>query len=117
MSNELNEKNYRSSFRRPHAESDQAITDAGNVSGIVIKDGHVSFTIEIDPKDKDKADELRRACEQAVLWDLDDGVIGNGNAHSTSGGTGFEFEKADDHGTLLVQANRCKLGPTSLQLM
>ena len=61
------EKNYRSSFWRPYAESDEAITDAGNVSGIVIKDGHVSFTVEIDPKEKDKADDLRRACEKAVL--------------------------------------------------
>lgn len=68
MANELNERKIieaLSDVRMPN--SDKGITDAGNVSGIVIKDGHVSFTIEIDPKEKDKADELRRACEQAVL--------------------------------------------------
>ena len=43
------------------------IVGAGAVSGIVIKDGHIGFTIEIDPKDKDKADQLRAAAEKAVL--------------------------------------------------
>jgi ATP-binding protein involved in chromosome partitioning len=43
------------------------IVAAGAVSGIVIKDGHIGFTIEIDPKDKDKADQLRAAAEKAVL--------------------------------------------------
>ena len=68
MANELNERKILealSSVCMPN--SNKAITDAGIVSGIVIKDGHVSFTVEIDPKEKDKADELRRACEQAVL--------------------------------------------------
>jgi hypothetical protein len=36
------------------------------VSGIVIKDGHVGFTIEIDPSEKDSADALRSASESAV---------------------------------------------------
>ena len=43
------------------------IVAAGAISGIVIKDGHIGFTIEIDPKDKDKADQLRTAAEKAVL--------------------------------------------------
>lgn len=43
------------------------IVAAGAVSGIVIKDGHIGFTIEIDPKDKDKADQLRAAAEKVVL--------------------------------------------------
>ena len=68
MTNELNERKIveaLSGVRMPN--SNKAITDAANVSGIVIKDGHVSFTVEIDPKEKDKADEVRRTCEQAVL--------------------------------------------------
>ena len=68
MTNELNERKIiqaLSGIRLPGSE--KAITEAGNVSGIVIKEGQVSFTVEIDPKDKDKADELRRACEQTVL--------------------------------------------------
>ena len=39
---------------------------AGQVSGIVIKDGHVGFTIEIAPADKDQADAISTAAEKAV---------------------------------------------------
>jgi hypothetical protein len=45
------------------------LSDAGAVSGIVIKDGHVGFTIEIDPKEKDKADEFA-ACLKRLFWRL-----------------------------------------------
>ena len=43
------------------------IVTAGAVSGVVIKEGHIGFTIEIDPKDKDQADQLRTAAEKAIL--------------------------------------------------
>ena len=43
------------------------IVTAGAVSGVVVKEGHIGFTIEIDPKDKDQADQLRAAAEKAVL--------------------------------------------------
>jgi ATP-binding protein involved in chromosome partitioning len=43
------------------------IVTAGAVSGIVIKEGHIGFTVEIDPRDKDQADQLRAAAEKAVL--------------------------------------------------
>ena len=43
------------------------IVAVGAVSGIVIKDGHIGFTIEIDPKDKDKADQLRASAEKTIL--------------------------------------------------
>ena len=45
---------------------DVDIVTAGQVSGIVIKDGHVGFTIEIDPAEKDQADAIRKASEGAV---------------------------------------------------
>ena len=70
------------------------IVAAGTVSGIVIKDGHIGFTIEIDPKDKDKADQLRAAAEKAVL--ALDGVLSatamltahqSGPSMPTGGGT------------------------------
>ena len=48
-------------------DSSSDIVTAGAVSGIVIKEGHIGFTIEIDPKDKDQADQLRAAAEKAVL--------------------------------------------------
>jgi ATP-binding protein involved in chromosome partitioning len=43
------------------------IIASGAVSGIVIKDGHIGFTIEIDPKDKHHADQLRSAAEKVLL--------------------------------------------------
>ena len=43
------------------------IVTAGAVSGVVIKEGHIGFTIEIDPKDKDQVEQLRAAAEKAVL--------------------------------------------------
>ena len=43
------------------------IVTAGAISGVVIKDGNVGFTIEINPKDKDKANQLRADAERAVL--------------------------------------------------
>ena len=43
------------------------IVTAGAVSGVVIKEGHIGFTIEIDPKDNDQADQLRAAAEKAIL--------------------------------------------------
>ena len=70
------------------------IVAAGAMSGIVIKDGHIGFTIEIDPKDKDKADQLRAAAEKAVL--ALDGVLSatamltahqSGPSMPTGGGT------------------------------
>jgi ATP-binding protein involved in chromosome partitioning len=70
------------------------IVAAGAVSGIVFKDGHIGFTIEIDPKDKDKADQLRAAAEKAVL--ALDGVLSatamltahqSGPSMPTGGGT------------------------------
>ena len=42
------------------------LMDAGQVSGIVIRDGHVGFTIEIAPLDKGQADAIRKAAEKAV---------------------------------------------------
>ena len=70
------------------------IVAAGAISGIVMKDGHIGFTIEIDPKDKDKADQLRAAAEKAVL--TLDGVLSatamltahqSGPSMPTGGGT------------------------------
>ena len=43
------------------------IVSAGAVSGVVIKEGHVSLTIEIDPNEQDHANELRVAAEKAIL--------------------------------------------------
>ncbi len=98
MTNELNERKIieaLSDVRMPGSE--KAITDAGNVSGIVIKNGHVSFTIEIEPKEKDRADEVRRACEQAVLG-LDAVLSATAMLTAHQSGPGLNA-KSDDHST------------------
>lgn len=43
------------------------VVTLGMISGLVIKDGNVGFSIEIDPKDAERKEPLRRACEAAVL--------------------------------------------------
>jgi ATP-binding protein involved in chromosome partitioning len=110
MSNELNERKIieaLSCVRIP--ESDDTITDAGNVSGIVIKDGHVSFTVEIDPKEKDRADDLRRACEKAVL-SLDEVLSATALLTAHQPGPGIN-SKADDRGTPIGAGQQMETGP------
>ncbi|MGB2108005.1 MAG: P-loop NTPase [Candidatus Puniceispirillum sp.] len=68
MTNELNDIKIREALATIHAAGASTdIVTAGAVSGIVIKDGHVGFSIEIDPKDKDNAEPLKRAAEKAVM--------------------------------------------------
>ena len=74
MSTELNERKIievLSTVVMPGTQ--KSMGDVVNVSGIVIKDSHVGFTLEVDPKEKDKVDELRSAAEKAVL--AIDGVV------------------------------------------
>ena len=110
MSNKLNERKIieaLSGVRMP--DSDDAITDAGNVSGIVIKDGHVSFTVEIDPKEKDKVDDWRRACEKAVLGV--DKVL-SATALFTAHQAGPDVNpKANDRGTPIGAGQQMETGP------
>ena len=100
MAFELNERKIievLSGVRMP--KSDQAIIDAKDVSGIVIKGGHVSFTIEIDPKEKDKVDELRRACEQAVL-ELDAVLSATAMLTAHQSGPGLNVKADSNSGTV-----------------
>ncbi|MGB0630743.1 MAG: Mrp/NBP35 family ATP-binding protein [Alphaproteobacteria bacterium] len=46
--------------------SDQNIVDAGIVSGLVVKDGHVQFALEIDPANAEAMEPVRKAAEDAV---------------------------------------------------
>jgi ATP-binding protein involved in chromosome partitioning len=42
------------------------IVDAGMVSGLALREGHVAFAIEVDPNEGPKLEPLRKAAEQAV---------------------------------------------------
>ena len=67
MANELSEQQVSAALATVTAPGrTQDIVTGGQVSGIVVKDGHVGFTIEIDPAEKDSADALRSASENAV---------------------------------------------------
>jgi ATP-binding protein involved in chromosome partitioning len=39
----------------------------GMIQGLTVENGHVSFAVEVDPKDGRTLEPLRQACEQAVL--------------------------------------------------
>jgi ATP-binding protein involved in chromosome partitioning len=110
MANELNERKIieaLSDVSMPN--SDKAVINAENVSGIVIKDGHVSFTVEIDPKEKDKADELRRACEKAVMG-LDSVLSATAILTAHKAGPGLNA-KTDNHGTTAGADQQAQTGP------
>ena len=47
-------------------DTDQNIIDTEMVSGIVVKDGHVQFALEIDPKTADRMEPVRKAAETAI---------------------------------------------------
>ena len=42
------------------------VVELGMISGIVVKNGHVGFAIEIDPGEREALENVRRACEDAA---------------------------------------------------
>ncbi|PKP76628.1 MAG: hypothetical protein CVT81_13705, partial [Alphaproteobacteria bacterium HGW-Alphaproteobacteria-3] len=47
-------------------ESGKDVVSAGLVQGLVVREGHVGFSIEVDPAKGAQKEPLRKACEQAV---------------------------------------------------
>jgi ATP-binding protein involved in chromosome partitioning len=47
-------------------ETGRSVLDGGLIEGLVLKDGHVGFTVEVDPRRGEAAEPLRQACEDAV---------------------------------------------------
>ena len=110
MTNELNERKINETLSGVLMPgSDQSIVDASSVSGIVIKDGHIGFTIEIDPKDKDKADAVRSLAEKAVL--ALDGVL-SATAMLTAHQAGPTMQpNGDDRGTPIGAGQQMQAEP------
>ncbi|MEE2980342.1 MAG: iron-sulfur cluster carrier protein ApbC [Pseudomonadota bacterium] len=48
------------------SDSGKSVVEAGMISGVIIKDGNVGFAVEVDPKDGERKEPLRQACEAAV---------------------------------------------------
>ena len=68
MTNQLNERKITDALANVEMPgAGKSFIEAGVVSGIVIKDGHVGFTIEINPADKDRVDDIRSVAEKSVL--------------------------------------------------
>ncbi len=67
MQSEITSEKVKSALRQvKFSHSKDNIVDDGDVSGIVIKDGHIGFSIEIDPALANQSDELRRKAEDVV---------------------------------------------------
>jgi ATP-binding protein involved in chromosome partitioning len=97
MTNQLTERKILDALAAVKlAGATSSIVEAGAVSGIVIKDGHVGFTIEIDPKDKDQVEALRIASEKSVL--ALDGVL-SATAMMTAHQAGPSMPNGDNRGT------------------
>lgn len=47
-------------------ETGKDVVSAGIVQGVVVKNGNIGFSLEIDPKEAEAKEPLRRACEEAV---------------------------------------------------
>ena len=47
-------------------DSGKGVVESGMISGLVVKQGNVGFAVEVDPRDGERKESLRQACEQAV---------------------------------------------------
>jgi ATP-binding protein involved in chromosome partitioning len=81
------------------ADRKRDIVSLGMVSGLVIKDGHIGFTLEVDPQRGPALEPLRKAAEQAV--DQLPGVLSVTavmTAEKPAGGAAPGHSHAHDHG-------------------
>ncbi|MEI9984657.1 MAG: iron-sulfur cluster assembly protein [Aliidongia sp.] len=59
--------------RIPDPDKGENIVDLGMISGLVVRDGHVGFSIEVEPARGPHLEPLRKAAERAV--EALDGVL------------------------------------------
>lgn len=50
-----------------HPKTGQNIVDLGLIQGLVIKDGDIGFTLNIDPSEVDEMEKLRQSCDRLLL--------------------------------------------------
>ncbi|MCH8187817.1 MAG: Mrp/NBP35 family ATP-binding protein [Proteobacteria bacterium] len=73
-------------------ERDQDVVTLGMISGIQVRDGHVAFTIEVDPARAGQYEPLRKRCEEAVFGAP--GVLSATAVLTAQGGARPEASKA-----------------------
>jgi ATP-binding protein involved in chromosome partitioning len=65
--NAVTEAQILEALRRVARPQGGNIVEAGMVSGLALREGHVAFAIEVDPKEGPKLEPVRKAAEQAVM--------------------------------------------------
>ena len=65
--NPVTEAQILEALRRVAPPKGGNIVEAGMVSGLALREGHVAFAIEVDPKEGPKLEPVRKAAEQAVM--------------------------------------------------
>lgn len=65
--NSVTEAQILEALRRVARPQGGNIVEAGMVSGLALREGHVAFAIEVDPKEGPKLEPVRKAAEQAVM--------------------------------------------------
>ncbi|MCH8183268.1 MAG: Mrp/NBP35 family ATP-binding protein [Proteobacteria bacterium] len=73
-------------------ERNQDVVTLGMISGIQVRDGHVAFTIEVDPARAGQYEPLRKRCEEAVFGAP--GVLSATAVLTAQGGARPEASKA-----------------------
>ena len=73
-------------------ERNQDVVTLGMISGIQVRDGHVAFTIEVDPARAGQYEPLRKSCEEAVFGAP--GVLSATAVLTAQGGARPEASKA-----------------------
>jgi ATP-binding protein involved in chromosome partitioning len=65
--NSVTEAQILEALRRVAPPQGGNIVESGMVSGLALREGHVAFAIEVDPKEGPKLEPVRKAAEQAVM--------------------------------------------------
>ena len=67
MANQLNEEKIIEMLDSLKKEDGSRLLDVKKVSGVIIKDGNIGFTLEIDAQDAPHAKAIQKQCETALL--------------------------------------------------
>ena len=83
-------------------DSGKDVVSAGLIQGLVVREGHVGFSLEVDPKKGAQKEPLRKACEEAVkrlpgVLSVTAVLTAHRDSASPSAGKGHSHSRAHDH--------------------